>query len=49
MKLLFIDCCISQRGPESRTRALAGAFLSAFRESHPGAETETGVQSRANP
>ena len=36
MKLLFIDGCISQRGPASRTRALAEAFLSAFRESHPG-------------
>lgn len=41
MKLLFIDGCISQRGPGSRTRALAEAFLSAFRESHPGAEVET--------
>ena len=41
MKLLFIDGCISQRGPASRTRALAEAFLSAFRESHPGAEVET--------
>ena len=43
MKLLFIDGCISQRGPGSRTRALADAFLSAFRESHPGAEVETVV------
>lgn len=41
MKLLFIDGCVSQRGPASRTRALAEAFLSAFRESHPGAEVET--------
>ena len=41
MKLLFIDGCISQRGPASRTRALANVFLSAFRESHPGAEVET--------
>lgn len=41
MKLLFIDGCISQRGPESRTRALAEAFLSAFRETHPEAEVET--------
>lgn len=40
MKLLFIDGCVSQRGPASRTRALAEAFLSAFRESHPGAEVE---------
>lgn len=41
MKLLFIDGCISQRGSASRTRALADAFLSAFRESHPEAEVET--------
>ena len=41
MKMLYVDCCISQRGPDSRTRALANAFLSAFRESHPGAEVET--------
>ena len=41
MKLLYVDCCISQRGSGSRTRALAGAFLSAFRETHPGAEVET--------
>ncbi len=41
MKLLFIDGCVSQRGPESRTRALAEAFLSAFRETHPEAEVET--------
>ena len=41
MKLLFIDCCISQRGPESRTRALAEAYLTAFREAHPDWEVET--------
>ena len=41
MKLLFVDCCISQRGEESRTKALANAFLKAFRESHPDAEVET--------
>ncbi len=41
MKLLFIDGCISQRGPDSRTRTLAEAFLSAFREAHPEAEVET--------
>lgn len=40
MKLLFIDGCISQRGSQSRTRALAEAFLSAFREAHPGAEIQ---------
>ena len=41
MELLFIDGCISQRGPGSRTRALADAFLSAFREGHPEAAVET--------
>lgn len=41
MKLLYIDCCISQRGTESRTRALAGAFLAAFRAEHPESEIET--------
>ncbi len=40
-RLLFIDGCVSQRGPESRTRALAEAFLSAFRETRPEAEIET--------
>ena len=41
MKLLFVDCCISRRGAESRTRALADAFLAAFRSKHPDAEVET--------
>lgn len=41
MKLLFVDCCVSQRGPDSRTRALADAFLTAFREARPEAEVET--------
>ena len=41
MKLLFVDCCISQRGADSRTRALADAFLNAFRAKHPEAEVET--------
>lgn len=41
MKLLFVDCCISQRGPESRTRALADAFLETFRKVHPDTEVET--------
>ena len=40
MKLLFVNCCISQRGGDSRTKALADAFLTAFRASHPGAEVE---------
>ena len=41
MKLLFVDCCISQRGADSRTRAVADAFLDTFRAHHPGAEVET--------
>lgn len=41
MRLLFVDACISQRGGASRTRALAEAFLDAFRASHPDWETET--------
>ena len=41
MKLLFVDCCISQRGADSRTRALADAFLTAFRSNHPDTEAET--------
>ena len=41
MKLLVVDCCISQRGTESRTRKLAAAFLEAFQKSHPETEIET--------
>ena len=41
MKLLFVDCCISQRGPDSRTRALAEAYVAAFRAAHPQMELET--------
>ena len=41
MKLLFVDSCISQRGADSRTRAVADAFLDTFRANHPGAEVET--------
>lgn len=41
MKLLFVNCCISQRGKNSRTLSLAKAFLEAFRAAHPGAEIET--------
>ena len=40
MKLLFVDCCISQRGEGSRTKKLADAFLTAFREKNPEAEVE---------
>ncbi len=41
MKLLFVDGCISQRGPQSRTRRLADAFFAAFRETHPETKVET--------
>ena len=41
MKILFVDCCISRRGGDSRTRVLADAFLAAFREKHQDAEVET--------
>ena len=41
MKLLFVDCCISQRGGASRTRKLAEAFLETYRAHHPEAELET--------
>ena len=41
MKLLFVDCCISQRGEGSRTKKLANAFLTAFRGKNPEADVET--------
>lgn len=41
MKLLFVECCISQRDGDSRTLALANAFLEEFRASYPDAEIET--------
>ena len=41
MTLLFVNCCISQRGDASRTRALCQAFLDAYRPAHPGAAVET--------
>ena len=41
MKILFVDCCISRRRGDSRTRVLADAFLAAFREKHQDAEVET--------
>ena len=40
MKLLFVDCCISQRGKDSRTLALAKAYIDAFRAAHPDWEVE---------
>ena len=41
MKLLFVNCCISQRGEASRTLALAKAYLEAFSKSHPDWQVET--------
>lgn len=41
MKLLFVNCCISQRGDASRTKRLADAFLNAFRAAHPDWALET--------
>ena len=41
MKLLFVDCCISQRGAASRTLLLASAYSTAFLEKWPDAEIET--------
>ena len=41
MKLVFVDCCISQRGTESRTRKLAEAYLRALQAACPEAELET--------
>ena len=41
MKLLFVDCCISQRGTDSRTAALCRVFLDTWRERYPDAVTET--------
>lgn len=35
MRFLFVDCCISQRGKDSRTRALCNAFMDRYRELHP--------------
>lgn len=40
MKLLFVNCCISQRGEESRTLALAEAYLEAYVAHHPETEVE---------
>lgn len=35
MKLLYVDACISVRGPESRTLKLGRAFLDGYLETHP--------------
>ena len=41
MKLLIVDCCISQRGEDSRTRRLLRGLCGGLCRSHPDAETET--------
>ena len=41
MKLLIVDCCISQRREASRTRRLLRAYVESFCRSHPDVETET--------
>ena len=41
MKLLFVNCCVGQRGESSRTLALAKAYLASFRAKHPETEVET--------
>ena len=41
MKLLFVNGCISQRGEDSRTLALARTFLETWRARHPDGEIET--------
>lgn len=41
MNLLFIDCCISQRGEGSRTAALCRAFLDTWRAQNPQGRVET--------
>ena len=38
--LLFVDCCISYRGDDSRSHALCEAFLETYRKTHPGEEIE---------
>lgn len=34
-KLLFVNCCISERGESSRTNSICNAFLDGYRETHP--------------
>ena len=44
MNLLFIDCCISQRGEASRTKKMADAFLTALRNVRTDVTVETVTQ-----
>ena len=41
MNLLIVDCCISQRGEDSRTRRMLRAYVEAFCRRHPDTQTET--------
>ena len=41
MKLLIVNCCISQRGASSRTGKLLSAYVEEFCRRHPEAELET--------
>ena len=40
MKLLYVNCCISQRGEKSRTRALVDAYLKSVRTACPDLSLE---------
>jgi len=40
MKILYVDCCISQKSSGSRTSRLCNAFLDGAKKSNPGLETE---------
>lgn len=41
MNLLIVDCCISQRGENSRTKKLLTAYVEEFCCCHPDTKTET--------
>ena len=41
MKVLMVNCCISQRGDRSRTLALLASYSAALAEKRPEAEVET--------
>lgn len=48
MKVLFVDCCISQRGKNSRTRTLCDAFFSRYQILHPDDQLEVVDLQRLN-
>ena len=39
--VLFVDCCISQKGYGSHTAQLCRSFLSSYANSHPAAQIDT--------